>query len=39
LGNGLATDEFGWASCCRHYAQFFETVVGRGETVEKPAAK
>jgi beta-1,4-mannosyltransferase len=39
LGNGLATDEFGWASCCRRYAQFFETVVGRGETVAKPAAK
>ena len=39
LGNGLASDEFGWASCCRRYAQFFETVVGRGETVEKPAAK
>jgi beta-1,4-mannosyltransferase len=38
-GNDLATDEFGWNACCRRYEQFFESVVGRGEVLEKAAAK
>ena len=32
----LAVDEFGWNTCCRRYEQFFETVVGHANAVEKP---
>lgn len=34
-----AVDEFGWNACCRQYAQFFESVVGRTNAVEKPVTE
>lgn len=32
----LAIDEFGWNTCRRRYAQFFEAVEGHRNAVEKP---
>lgn len=31
-----AVDEFGWDACCQRYEQFFETVVGHANMLEKP---
>jgi hypothetical protein len=33
----MAIDEFGWNACRRRYGQFFATVEGHRDAVEKPA--
>jgi glycosyltransferase involved in cell wall biosynthesis len=34
-----AVDEFGWNACSRQYAQFFESVIGHTNAVEKPVTE